>query len=334
MTNSDTPSQGIGLSDAARQFEAMLSGNTGKQSLELDAADESPAADDATEALDASYPDEETPADAGDEGDEAPANDEEADDASDPMDQLVTVKIDGKEEQVTLKEAIAGYQRQADYSRKTAYASELRKQAEAEVQQVMAERAQYAQLLGALQQQMQASAQAEPDWDQLYATDPLEYVRQKDLYRENSERMQAASVEQQRVMALMQQQTTHQTRQMVQTGRETLREKFPAWKNPERWEQDRVKIREYAVNKLGFSEQQVSQVYMPAAVEAVYKAMKYDELTSKRPAPQPQNGPRPMRAGSSQNAFSRQSSEITQAKKRLAQTGRVKDAAKLFESIL
>jgi len=335
MTTSDTPSQGIGLSEAASQFEAFLSGNAGKQTREPEAADESPATDeDQAEVLEASSEDE-TPADeAGTEDEEAAANEEEDDSTSDPMDQLVTVKIDGKEEQVTLKEALAGYQRQADYSKKTAYAAELRKQADAELQQVMTERAQYAQLLGALQEQLQQSVQAEPDWQRLYAEDPLEYVRQKDLYRENNERLQAAAVEQQRVMSLMQQQNAQQVQQMVQEGRSTLHEKFPAWKNPERWEKDRVAIRNYAVSKLGFTEEQVSQVYMPAAVEAVYKAMKYDELMSKRPQPQPQNGPRPMRAGTPQSAPGRRTSEITKAKQALARTGSVRDAAKIFEGLI
>lgn len=332
---SDTsPQGGIGLSEAASQFEAILSGSTGKQTPEPEAADENPADDDQAEVLQASSEDE-TPADeVGAEDDEAAANDEDAEDASDPMDQLVTVKIDGKEEQIPLKEAIAGYQRQADYSRKTAHVAELRKQVEQHAQQVMTERAQYAQLLGALQEQLQQSVQAEPDWERLYADDPLEYVRQKDLSRERNERMQAAAAEQQRVMTLMQQQNAQQVQQMVHEGRNTLQEKFPAWKNPERWEKDRVAIREYAVNKLGFTEEQVSQVYMPAAVEAVYKAMKYDEIMSKRPAPQPQNGPRPLRAGTPLTAPARRNSEVTQAKKRLAQTGSVRDAAKIFEGLI
>lgn len=335
MTTSDTPSTGgIGLSEAATQFEALLSGTPGKQTPEPEAAEESPADEDQAEALEASSEDETPADDAGTEDDEAAANDEEADDTPDPMDQLVTVKIDGKEEQIPLKEAIAGYQRQADYSRKTAHVAELRKQVEQHAQQVMAERAQYAQLLGALQEQLQQSVQQEPDWEKLYAEDPLEYVRQKDLHREQAERLQAAAAEQQRVMTLMQHQNVQQIRQMVQEGRSTLQEKFPAWKNPERWEKDRVAIREYAVSKLGFTEEQVSQVYMPAAVEAVYKAMKYDQLMSKRPAPQPQNGPRPLRAGTPQAAPGRRTSEITKAKQRLAQTGSVRDAAKIFEGLI
>lgn len=335
MTTSDTPSQGIGLSEAANQLAAFLDGPADTQTPKPPAAEEGPADDDQAEALEASPAEDETPTDeVVAEEEEAPANDEEADEASDPMDQLVTVKIDGKEQQIPLKEAVAGYQRQADYSRKTAAVAEERKALEQVAQQIQAERAQYAQLLNALQEQLAETVQKQPDWEKLYAEDPLEYVRQKDLYREQQERLQAASAEQERVMALMQQQQAQQLKQVVQSGREKLTEMIPAWKDQTRWEQDRVKLRQYGQEKLGYSEQEISQVYDPRAVIAVYKAMKYDEIMAKRPAPQPQTGPKPMRAGTPQTAPARRTSEITRQKQRLAQTGNVKDAAKLFESLI
>ena len=335
MTTTDTPSQGIGLSEAASQFEALLSGPPEKQTLEPQSAEESPAEE--AEALEASASEEETPSTEQEEGaedEEAAANDEDADEASDPMDQLVTVKIDGKEEQIPLKEAINGYQRQADYSRKTAAVAEERKQVHAMAQQIQTERAQYAQLLTALQQQMAQEAQREPNWEKLYAEDPLEYVRQKDLHRERQERLQAATVEQQRVTALMQQQQSQELRRVVQEGRETLVEAIPAWKDQSRWEADRVKLRTYAVEKLGYSEEEVSQVFDPRAVLALYRSMRHDEIMAKRPAPNPQTGPKPMRAGSPQTAPARRTGEITRQKQRLAKTGNVKDAAKLFESLM
>lgn len=334
MSTSDTPSQGIGISEAATQFESILAGTTENQTSGREDAseDESPA--DQAEALEASPSDDETPADAGAEDEEAAANDEDAEEASDQSEQLVTVKIDGKEEQITLKEAIAGYQRQADYSRKTAHVAELRKQVEAEAQQVMAERQQYTALLGALQEQLQQQVAQEPDWQALYENDPLEYVRQKDLYRENQERLQAAQAEQQRVAALMQQSQVQQLQQIVSQGREKLTEIIPAWKDKAKWERDRVRLREYAQKELGYSPEEVSQVYDPRAVVALYKAQRYDEIMAKRPAPNVQTGPKPMRPGAPQAVPGRKTSEITKAKQRLAQTGRITDAAKIFESLI
>lgn len=329
----DTPITGIGLPEAAAAFENLLSGEPEKREPEADAADET-SADDA-EALEAAPSEDETPPDEeGTEDEEAAATDEEAEEAPDPMDQLVTVKIDGKEEQISLKEAIEGYQRTADYTRKTMALSEMRKQIEMEASQVMAERQQYAQLLPVLQQQLQEMVQQEPDWQRLYAEDPLEWVRQKDLARERQEQLQAVTAEQQRVMAQMQQHQVQQLQQVVKQGREKLAEAIPAWKDSQRFEQDRVNLRRYAQEKLGYSEEEISQVYDHRAVIALRKAMLYDQLVAKKPAPVPQNGPRPLRAGAPQTVPTRRTSEITKGKQRLAQTGRISDAAKLFESLL
>ena len=63
---------------------------------------------------------------------EAEASEESAED-----DQLVTIKVDGQEIQVPLSELKNGYQRQADYTRKTMEVSEQRKAAEAESQKAL-----------------------------------------------------------------------------------------------------------------------------------------------------------------------------------------------------
>jgi len=68
---------------------------------------------------------------------------------------VFTVKVDGKEVEVTLDELQKGYSRTQDYTRKTQQIAEIRKQVEAETEAVRAERAQYAQMLGALQAQLQ-----------------------------------------------------------------------------------------------------------------------------------------------------------------------------------
>lgn len=332
MSTSDTPNTGIGIPEAATAFESILSGKPGKRDDDGYANEETSAEE--AEALSADTSDDETPFEEGTDDEEATATDEEADDNSDPMGQLVTVKIDGKEEQISLKEAIEGYQRTADYTRKTMALSEMRKQIDQAAGQVNAERAQYAQLIGALQQQLQETVQAQPDWEALYSNDPLEYVRQKDLYRERQEQFQAASAEQQRVSGLMQMHQAQQLQQVVREGREKLSDVIPVWKDPQRFEQDRVKLRQYAQEKLGYSDEEISQVYDHRAVVALHKAMRYDQLMAKRPAPNVQTGPRPLRAGTPQTMPSRRSSEITKGKQRLAQTGRVSDAAKLFENLL
>lgn len=334
-----TPTQGTGISGAAQQFEAMMAAGDSANQPAPNEERTTPEADEA-EVL-ASDTTEETPSEAPegeDEGavEEEAAAEEEAPQQTDPLDQIVTVKVDGKEQEVTLREALNGYSRTADYSRKTMELAEQRKAMQAEFQAVQEERQQYAQLLTALSQQLQAQQPQEPNWEKLYNEDPLEYVRQKDLYRERQEKMVAAQIELQRVQQM---QTVEQQQALgnyIQEQFGKLVEALPQWKNPEVREAERTKIREYG-NKLGFSDEELSQAYDHRAVLALYKAMKFDEMMSNKPKPaaaQP-GAPKAVPAGGQANVVpKRAATEVTRAKQRLAKSGRVQDAASIFETLL
>lgn len=346
MTTSDTPSQGIGLSEAASQLGALLSGDTGKQtpkprSEEIAPADDAEALE-ATSSEDETLEDDEAPAaddsdeasDEGSEDDEAAAEDDgEADDEADPMDALYTVKIDGKEAQVPLKELVNGYQRQADYTRKTMALQAERQSLHQQYGQVQQERAQYGELLNALASQLQSEAANEPDWDALYEENPLEYVRQKDLFRERQEQFAAAQSEMQRLSAMQMQEEVARLTQQVEVSRAQLHEAIPAWKDENRWKADRQKIREYG-RKMGFDDAELDRAYDHRAVMLLYKSMRYDELRSQRPQPQRRQAPAIGRPSAPQGTTMRKATEVTRDKQRLAQTGHVKDAAKLFERLI
>ena len=334
-----TPTQGTGISGAAQQFEAMMAaadGDTQSTPNEESTVSEAEEAEVlATETVD------ETPSDAPegeDEGatEEEAAAEEEQPQQTDPLDALVTVKVDGKKEQITLREALNGYSRTADYSRKTMELAEQRKAMAAEFEAVQQERAQYSQLLTALSTQLQAQQPVEPDWETLYREDPLEYVRQKDLYRERQEKLVAAQSEMQRIQQLQAMEQQQALGGYIQEQYGKLLAALPQWQNPETREAERAKIREYG-NKLGFSDDELSQAYDHRAVLALYKAMKFDEMMANKPKPaaaQP-GAPKAAPASSANNVVPKRSStEVTRAKQRLAKSGRVQDAASIFETLL
>jgi hypothetical protein len=336
IQTSDTPIQGIGLSEAAEKIGSLLAGDTDNQDPTPTAESEDAPADDA-EVLEADASEDETPASdegEGTEEEDAAATDEEEQDAE-PAQQLVTVKVDGKEEQLPLEEVVKGYQRQADYTRKTMALSEQAKKLESEFVQVQAERQQYSEMLGVMAQQLQESlGTEEPDWDKLYNENPLEYVRQRDIYRDRQERFTAVEQEQARLAEQQMYEQAANLQQTVQAGKAKLAELVPAWKDKARWDADRKALREYGKEKLGFSDEELAQAYDHRAVIALYKAMKYDQMMAKRPKPQPAQGPAPSKPGVPITSRSQKVSDITRAKQRLAKTGHVKDAAKLFESLI
>ena len=97
---------------------------------------------------------------------------DEADEQNDASFDILsaTVEVDGEE--ITVEELKRGNLRQRDYTRKTQELAETRRQMETQAQEIERERAQYAQMLPALQQRIEQSVEQEPDWDTLYDADP------------------------------------------------------------------------------------------------------------------------------------------------------------------
>jgi len=333
MAEQSQPSE-IGLTEAAGRISSLLGG--GDPEPTVGTPKKASAAVEETEAS-ADLDDETVPE--GDEAADQSASSEgegsgdvedtegEADGGLKP-DTLVTVKIDGKTQQVTLKEALDGYQRQSDYSRKM---QKLRDEAvafQADRQQVEAERAQYGQLLGALRQQLEQMQPQEPDWEKLHREDPLNFPIVEKQWRDYKERLAATRSEQDRLASIAAQQEQAALRQQIEQGRQFLLEKMPEWKDTAKWDAARSNLREYGRN-VGYSDEELAQAYDPRAVLVLEKARRYDALMANRPKPTPAQGPKPMKAGS--NASSpKQATDVQRMRQRLKATGRADDAARLF----
>lgn len=246
---------------------------------------------------------------------------------------VFTVKIDGKEVEVTLDELQKGYSRTQDYTRKTQQVAEMRKQTEAELQAIRAEREQYAQLLGALSEQVKAAAEPQIDWDRLYQEDPIEYVRQREVMRENREKAAAIQAEQQRLSEIAQQEQVKQLQEVKAKESQALLEAIPSWKDPAKAKAEKAMLVEFG-QKMGFTPQELGNIYDHRVVLALRKAALYDQMQAKRQGIKPvtNNGPKPAKPGAAGRVS--QMSDAARAKQRLAKTGRVDDAASAIELML
>lgn len=256
---------------------------------------------------------------------------EDAQDETEPT--VFTVKVDGKEVEVTLDELQKGYSRTQDYTRKTQQIAEMRKATEGELQAIRAERAQYAQLLGALSEQVKAAAEPQVDWDRLYQEDPIEYVRQREVMRENREKAAAIQAEQQRLSQLSQQEQMQQIQSLKAKESEKLLEALPTWKDSTKAKAEKAMLVEFG-QKMGFTPQELGNIYDHRVVLALRKAALYDQMQSKRKDIKPvtNNGPRPAKPGAAGRVS--QMSDSVRANQRLAKTGRVDDAASAIELLL
>jgi hypothetical protein len=251
----------------------------------------------------------------------------------DEQPQVFTVKVDGKEIEVTLDELQQGYSRTQDYTRKTQQIAETRKAVEAEAAAIRAEREQYAQLLGALQQQLESADEQAIDWDRLYAEDPIEWVRQRELSRDKQEKKAAIQSEQQRLSQLTAQQRSEELKATLAQQQAALIQAVPEWKDEKKAKAEKALLIEFG-QKVGYSEEELKNVFDHRAVVTLRKAALYDQMVSKRKDIKPvvNNGPRPVKPSAAGRVSS--TTEGTRAKQRLAKTGRVDDAAKAIELLL
>jgi hypothetical protein len=321
--------QAMNMADAASAISEMLAPEEGQaqveetQPAEVSEEDTEAAASEEDESGVEDAPEEESAEEQSEESEESEEQDQP---------QTFTVKVDGKEVAVTLEELQKGYSRTQDYTRKTQQIAEVRKQVEQETQAVRAEREQYAQLLGALQAQLQSS-EPQVDLDRLYHEDPIEWVRQKEVLRERQEKAYAIQAEQQRLSQLSQQEQQRAMEAHLEEQKDALLAALPEWRDPKKAKAEKALVLESA-KSVGFSEDDLKSVYDHRLVLLLRKAAMYDQMVSKRQDIKPvvNNGPRTAKPGAAGRVST--TTETTRAKQRLAKTGRVDDAASAIELLL
>lgn len=322
MDNPSTGSnEGLSVSQATGEMSAFLGDDTPEQSGGEEAKQEQDTAPEQGQA--------ETPAveEAQPEGDAEQPQTEES--------EMFTVKIDGKEIQVPRDEVIAGYQRQQDSTRKTMEAAEQRKQAQAEIDKARQERSEYTENLTRMKHQLEGALQEQQqiDWNALLERDPVEFMRQKHLSDQRQAALAQVNQQQQQIQAQAQAEAQNQYVEHIKRQREELIAKVPEWKDEGKRKADVASIKQYLKNE-GYSDAEIENVSDHRAILNVRKAMLYDKMVAqakeatKKVAATPQKVERPgvVDSGSVDKR--------TAAFQKLSRTGRVADAAKVFESLL
>lgn len=333
------PSTGIGLHEATLAISNLLGPEEDNQD-DAEALDQETGQEAETEEVEeyegnTEYDETEEveDSDSDDEDYEEEATQELSEDLS------LKVKVDGQEVEVTLAELRNGYSRTADYTRKATALAEQRKAFEAEAEAIRAERAQYAQMLPILQQQIQQQNAAEPDWDNLYDEDPIEAARLERHWRrtkeEQTQRLTAIQAEQQRLAEEEAKQRTQHMQAVVEAERSRLPEVIPEWKDQATMMKEAQELREWATSN-GLTEQDINSLTQASHIALVRKAMLYDKGArnvekAKQPAKQKA---RVVRPGSSNSSAKPGSVDMKRASKRLAQTGSVRDAAALLDKLI
>jgi hypothetical protein len=224
------------------------------------------------------------------EPDEEDQTDDDADEGDYEEQDVFTVRVNGEDVDVTLEEALKGYQREADYTRKTQQLAEQRKQLEqeqSEFQAVQAQTAQlrdaYGQTLQQLQQQIQDGLQQEPDWDAAYEQlDAKEYTRLVQDWNARKDSLQKVQIEQARVAKEQAKESEAMMRTHLAQQSELMLEKLPQWRDEKVRLTERDQLITYA-KSLGYTDDEIANAADHRAIVALYHSWQLSKLNAAKP---------------------------------------------------
>jgi len=260
---------------------------------------------------------------------------EEGDEASEPT-PTYRVKVDKEEIEVPLDELLKGYSRTADYTKKTQELAETRKAVESERQRIQEAnqlRNVYADRLQVIEQ-MLAQPESTDDFGALKENDPIGYAVRVAEMAEREKQINAVRAERYRIAQQQQAEQGERLRAHLAAESERLAAAIPDLADKAKGEALKAEIRSYA-KSIGWTDQELSQVYDHRAVSALYKAMQYDKLVSGKSnaTKKVTEAPRMMRPGTS-TPEARQTQEMKKLREQVRRSGKKGDAARLFERLI
>ena len=245
--------------------------------------------------------------------------------------QAYTVKVDGEEFEVTLDELRDGYQRQADYTRKSQSLAEQRKAYEANLQAVQNERQQYAEVLEQMSQNQNYELQRfeNIDWKELKDEDPMEYMEKRLEYQEAKDKITQLNNERARVQQQSQQEFNEIVTQKVQQEAELLAKALPEYSEP--GSTLKTDLRNYALN-LGFPANEIDSITDHRVVLVLHKAMLQDNAA--KGVKKVKVAPKVVKSGTPQTKSQRVKKVAQVKRERLSKTGHARDAADVFLDLI
>lgn len=242
-----------------------------------------------------------------------------------------TVKVDGSEMEVTLDELLRGYQREADYTRKTSELSleksrhnDMMQQSQSEINQKLSK---LTELTSAAQQELQTEY-SNIDFEKLYEDDPVEAARLEHKMRKRAENLQKIQEE-------TRNNQMNEFQKYIQEEQAKVATLIPEFSDPAKASRMKSDMRTY-LNKLGYNEKEISSVYDSRQVMLIKDAMAYDKLkkSNVKVTKKVAKAPKVVKPGVAKTK-AEQARKLKQEKlNHLKKTGGVRAAARVFRDFL
>jgi hypothetical protein len=343
MTDAATPETATApevhdLASAARAIEKIIRRETTPPTADADdeTPEDSPVDSEDEEAQD----EEEVEHDPG-------VDDDDVEGDTEPEEPRYRVKVGGEEAEVTLNELVKGYQRGADYTKKTMRLADERRsieRAKADLEQeqtaVALERAGYVERLNgqipALRQQL---AQFEGiDWNRLSAEHPTLFAQAKPLFDSLSQQLQQAEAERldyeqrdrdRRLRAVQ----AHQD--YIAEQKRALIARHPELADPVNGRRETAALTRYLIDT-GYRQEELSRLVDHRDFILARKAMLFDRLMANREKIKETVAalPRVQKPGTARGSRTGAAERRAKLMTRLERSGRTEDAARLIEDML
>lgn len=194
----------------------------------------------------------------------------------------VPISIDGQTQEVPLKEAVSGYQRDADYRRKTQDLADQRREFEARVQQTNAEYQQKSQqldtMIGVLEQEVSSGPQESDLYYLLEQGETAEFIKQKGLIEQRQKNLNAFKQERAQMLERENAQTQQQIAEYRRNQQQSLLAKYPDMQDPAKGNEIQRQVID-VMREFGYEPEEVQQ-YMggPFDHRLIDMALKYNAL--------------------------------------------------------
>jgi hypothetical protein len=327
MSENTNPNGSVSVNEAASAFLSLMDSPTeeAKAQPEVDQQEQ--------ESEEVEYSAEDSSEDYTDENAEETEYQEE--ETQEP--QRFRVKVDNEEIEVTLEELQQGYSRTKDYTKKTQALAETRKAVEAEkarIEEAKQLRDTYAQRLQIIEQMLNQNPDNE-NLSELKESDPIGYAIKVAERSEREKQLQAVQAEKQRIAQQQQSEQQEQLKNHLAQEAQKLKEWIPEFRDEAKADLARKEIRSYA-KSIGFSDQELANVYDARAVQTLYKAMQYEKLMKGKgvASKKVSEAPKTLKAGAAQPQGSSEQEAMKKQFQKLKQSGNKRDAAKLFEKFI
>ena len=317
--------------DATEVFTEMLDAEESKDQPEVENEE---VATEAVEETDEEALEEEVDEESEDEPEATEEEDEDSDEVEVEERKTFRVKANGEEKDVTLDELVSGYQKGEDYTKKSQALAEDRKKVEAEahaVNEAMQMREQYAQRLGQVQQLLAQDANDGTNLEELKENDPIQYAIKVAEKTENNKKLQLLQQEQNKLAQAQQHQVAQHQAKLVAHEANMLTEKVKEFSDPKKAEQLKGEIRNFG-KSIGFTDNELAQVYDHRHVMVMQKAMEYDKLQKANPSVTKKLDKAPKMAKKGNKIAN--VDVYTKQKKRLKQSGKLTDAVDVFKNFI